>query len=1187
MAGPVLSKSLAGSSELCMIMPIRAGFTPGLATRTYKSRLRSFAKLFSDLRVLTRESRLEKPFSDIVERLQTIHGVTISILDDELLLAVHFDRPWEPYIRLVWGQLGDIFDLILCNCEGYREQHRTELGFEAFAGWIRKYQVETNTFYMAASRTVSDVIYLEQLERVARGDSVSAAALATLALQSPEETAAQVRAPLSGSSYVEYIKTGVQAVSAFHALTELYPKTSADHDFLIRTARAVLPEAEFPRRRDWNTNGTQALKILGAVFSTELNWFEDWQETPVAPIRDPEAAAPPASDAVQGGILAPLSANVGVVALLTICDAAGARAFLQTLSPQLSWGGQQDQGVYQNLAFTPEGLRRIGLAPDQVDRFPPAFVQGMAARAGLIGDVRFNHPDRWTLPERNWPDSEDAAALQRVNLESVDLVLQLRRQADPAERSSELDQRLQEVLAALERQASGAVRVLHVQPTYALGAPGAPQEHFGFRDGISNPAVADAGDAADDPELIAPGDVFLGRRNSRDDTVGPQWQEPLFKDGSFLVLRKLAQDVVALDDALARAAEAPAQEPRSAAQLGALLMGRQQDGTPLVSHAGPNAFDFQDDPDGAQCPMFSHVRRINPRDQGSTVPRLVRRGMSWGPAYSPETANQRRGLLFQGYNASIPEQFEVLQRWLSGGNRTAPYSDLSDPITGVPQPGQPRRYRLANGDPVDLGEQPFVLLDWGLYLFVPSRAGLAEILSAPSVPERDWAGEGQALIDSLQSLEARDPAAAKDQWKRLLEEKDALDHRQDRALWQAVRDRHAGVLRTPFGVLVGEAGLVAQVLAKPTHFSVARYARRLAHCVGENYLGMDPPEHDRRANAANMVFYGISEADAFAVAYQAGSGLLTGLSQVSGQATIPLPKYADLLLAEVAKHWFGVPDGETMLELFARLSGNDRTAAGAAAFVMAGGQPSSGETTVHCPYHVISSSRYVFQPQPTRQVDERAEHDGQRLRAGVENYVEALVAEPQALARKPVLHAVYRVLQRDGLEDDFAGVLLGALLGYMPTVQGNFFFSVREWIRGRELWRVQNSYLAARAQGLEPLASAIDGVRPQLVQTIASRPIPAMIHRQAEQDTVLGGKAVRKNDVVVLGLSSATAQSGFADMSAAFGGNYGDVPKPTHACPGQKLGVGTLLGMIAALFDLNGALRRAPADGAVLFDPPI
>ncbi|MEJ2089733.1 MAG: hypothetical protein P8Y69_14915, partial [Gammaproteobacteria bacterium] len=77
---------------------------------------------------------------------------------------------------------------------------------------------------------------------------------------------------------------------------------------------------------------------------------------------------------------------------------------------------------------------------------------------------------------------------------------------------------------------------------------------------------------------------------------------------------------------------------------------------------------------------------------------------------------------------------------------------------------------------------------------------------------------------------------------------------------------------------------------------------------------------------------------------------------------------------------------------------------------------------------------------------------------------------------------------------------------------------------------------------------------------------------------------VKEGEMVVVGLVSATAQSDFTDVSPAFGGSYHADPKPTHACPGRKLGMGTLLGMIAALFEVPGTLRRAPSSSALLFD---
>jgi hypothetical protein len=48
----------------------------------------------------------------------------------------------------------------------------------------------------------------------------------------------------------------------------------------------------------------------------------------------------------------------------------------------------------------------------------------MAARASVLGDLCYNHPTRWTLPERNWPDPpKDPHA--RVELTCVHAIVQV------------------------------------------------------------------------------------------------------------------------------------------------------------------------------------------------------------------------------------------------------------------------------------------------------------------------------------------------------------------------------------------------------------------------------------------------------------------------------------------------------------------------------------------------------------------------------------------------------------------------------------------------------------------------------------------------------------------------------------------------------------------------------------------
>jgi hypothetical protein len=78
------------------------------------------------------------------------------------------------------------------------------------------------------------------------------------------------------------------------------------------------------------------------------------------------------------------------------------------------------------------------------------------------------------------------------------------------------------------------------------------------------------------------------------------------------------------------------------------------------------------DPDGARCPRFAHVRKVNPRDrptgQGgreAILPtQVLRRGIPWGSPYRPGEAESDRGLLFMCRQTSLEDQFELLTaRW--------------------------------------------------------------------------------------------------------------------------------------------------------------------------------------------------------------------------------------------------------------------------------------------------------------------------------------------------------------------------------------------------------------------------------------------------------------------------------------------------------------------------------------------
>jgi hypothetical protein len=108
------------------------------------------------------------------------------------------------------------------------------------------------------------------------------------------------------------------------------------------------------------------------------------------------------------------------------------------------------------------------------------------------------------------------------------------------------------------------------------------------------------------------------------------------------------------------------------------------------------------DPNGAACPFFSHIRKVNPRDhpvdQGSTGitlrSQMLRRGIPYGPPWPGQEDGADRGLLFIAYQTSLGSQFHRLMTlWVN--NPSAPLCDGVDPLLGAPSAeGRPLRRRL-------------------------------------------------------------------------------------------------------------------------------------------------------------------------------------------------------------------------------------------------------------------------------------------------------------------------------------------------------------------------------------------------------------------------------------------------------------------------------------------------------------
>jgi Dyp-type peroxidase family len=236
------------------------------------------------------------------------------------------------------------------------------------------------------------------------------------------------------------------------------------------------------------------------------------------------------------------------------------------------------------------------------------------------------------------------------------------------------------------------------------------REPFGFADGLSNLLFLDddvqaeraAGPLSWDPVAKWDNVLYLPPPGSKPRTLD-------LAGGSFVVLRKLEQDVVAF-----RTWESgPA---RSAASL----VGRDRAGRPLTGlppGGRPNDFNYARDPAAAVCPFHAHIRKANPRGTSSPAhdeaQRLfVRRGMVYAPgsqldpAAPPPTFGGKVGLLFTGYMGGIVRQFQFMQaNWLCN--------------PGFPAPGLSGPDPLLASTPLNPGARPFVTPRGGGYFFAP------------------------------------------------------------------------------------------------------------------------------------------------------------------------------------------------------------------------------------------------------------------------------------------------------------------------------------------------------------------------------------------------------------------------------------------------------------------------------------
>jgi Dyp-type peroxidase family len=430
--------------------------------------------------------------------------------------------------------------------------------------------------------------------------------------------------------------------------------------------------------------------------------------------------------------------------LLRVVDAARTRAWLARIADLLTAGEPRQYDATMNLAFTARGLSTLGLPDAAMATFSREFREGMSSedhRSRILGDTDDSAPSQW-----QWGSSGRPA---------VHLLLMLYARDDAG---------LERLLAERRSEYAGVLEEVLVRDTVTLPER---REHFGFADGIAQPAIR--GSARAKADALEAGEFVLGYANEYDKLPLSPWVaasldtghhlQPAFDNGSaardlgrngtYLVVRQLEQNVEAFWQAMEHySASSGTPDRTEAIRLAAKCVGRWPSGAPLVSSpdrderskAKDNAFLYHDaDPHGLACPIGSHIRRTNPRDSLEPGPdeslevvnrhRILRRGRSYGHRLEPfahEETKSERGLFFMCLNTNIRRQFEFIQQTWSNNPKFGGLYEDKDPVIG----DQPR----AEGGIFTIPERPvrrrldhlarFVEVRGGEYFFLPSIRAL-------------------------------------------------------------------------------------------------------------------------------------------------------------------------------------------------------------------------------------------------------------------------------------------------------------------------------------------------------------------------------------------------------------------------------------------------------------------------------
>ncbi len=585
-----------------------------------------------------------------------------------------------------------------------------------------------------------------------------------------------------------------------------------------------------------------------------------------------------------------------------------------------SWVGPDDtvcRPPYTvNVAVSSAGLAALGLPPSVVKTFPEEFQEGMRSRAvSILGDTPGASTSTGEGDQRQTfvaPKHWDAAFQDN----EIHVLIMM---------TAKTDSELQRGATVLQSIDSEYPQVTCLQITLqgeALTGALKGKEHFGYADGISQPFLEGVEDLYDDEKdkigmcpgqghpteikkgeakgswlPIKPGEFLLGYQDELGEVADAPIHDELRRNGTYLVLRKLEQDVPEFEKFLEEDSQGlwdqeTIQEAGSAKELlAAKLMGRWRSGCPLeLSHRKDdskkdrlnpqinNNFRYvEDDPDGAKCPLGAHIRRTNPRDQLVSIPRdfskreenryhlnrhrMIRRGIPYGAPYAPEkdsSEKSSRGLIFVAMVGSIARQFEfVQQHWIHSGDFLGLDATDRDPLIGQCD-DQRAKLTIPGAQPAfRTSLKSFVTERGGEYFFYPSLTALRRLAEGAFLPRDNFVRQFEELSHLHNTPNLSPPDRQEQDHERALAQQELL------AGWLRYRPKELfedllaerPILQIP-GFTIGHVTRRSLAIVTKFHhvkeilenegqaFSVLPYAQKMGPPRGPFILGMEAKSED-------------------------------------------------------------------------------------------------------------------------------------------------------------------------------------------------------------------------------------------------------------------------------------------------------------------------------------------------------